>query len=35
VLLASASPYGRTLTPVTLRNYETMVRLAETWQRHA
>jgi uroporphyrinogen-III decarboxylase len=31
VLLPSASPYGRTLTPVTLPNYETMVRLVETW----
>jgi hypothetical protein len=32
VLLPSASPYGRTLTPVTLHNYEAMVRLAEAWQ---
>jgi hypothetical protein len=31
VLLPSASPYGRNLSPVTLRNYETMVRLAEAW----
>lgn len=28
VLMPSASPYGRTITPVTLANYETMVRLA-------
>jgi hypothetical protein len=32
VLLPSASPYGRTLTPVTLPNYEAMVRLVEAWQ---
>jgi len=32
VLLPSASPYGRTLTPFTLRNYETMVELAEQWR---
>lgn len=31
VLLPSASPYGRNLSPVTLRNYETMVQLTETW----
>jgi hypothetical protein len=31
VLLPSASPYGRELSPVTLRNYQTMVQLAETW----
>lgn len=31
VLLPSASPYGRTISPVTVRNYETMVRLAEEW----
>jgi hypothetical protein len=31
VLQASASPYGRNLSPVTLRNYETMVRLTEAW----
>ncbi len=31
VLLPSASPYGRTLTPVTLDNYEAMVRLVEAW----
>jgi hypothetical protein len=30
VLTPSAGPYGRNLTPVTLRNYETMVRLVET-----
>ena len=28
VLMPSASPYGRTITPRTLANYETMVRLA-------
>ena len=28
VLLPSASPYGRELTPVTLRNYQTMIQLA-------
>jgi len=33
VLLPSAGPYGRNLSPVTLRNYETMIRLAEAWQR--
>jgi hypothetical protein len=32
VLLPSASPYGRTLSPVTLPNYEAMVRLVEAWQ---
>jgi hypothetical protein len=31
VLLPSACPYGRTLTPVTLPNYEAMVRLVEAW----
>jgi hypothetical protein len=31
VLLPSASPYGRTLSPVTLGNYETMIRLVEAW----
>ncbi|MCX6877528.1 MAG: hypothetical protein NTW21_27525 [Verrucomicrobia bacterium] len=31
VLLPSASPYGRELTPVTLRNYETMLQLAAAW----
>ena len=31
VLLPSASPYGRDLSPVTLRNYETMVQLTEAW----
>ena len=29
VLLPSASPYGRTISPTTMRNYETMVRLVE------
>jgi hypothetical protein len=33
VLMASASPYGRTITPTTLANYETMVRLAKSWKR--
>jgi len=28
VLMPSASPYGRTITPTTMANYETMVRLA-------
>jgi len=31
VLLPSAGPYGRTLSPVTLHNYECMVRLAREW----
>jgi uroporphyrinogen-III decarboxylase len=31
VLMPSASPYGRTLTPHTLENYRTMVRLAEAF----
>ena len=31
VLMPSASPYGRKLTPHTLRNYETMVRRVEAW----
>lgn len=31
VLMPSASPYGRTLTPHTLDNYRTMVRLAQAW----
>lgn len=31
VLLPSASPYGRTLTPVTMHNYEAMIRLVEAW----
>ncbi len=31
VLLPSAAPYGRKLSPVTLRNYQTMVQLAEAW----
>ncbi len=29
VLMPSAAPYGRTITPSTMANYETMVRLAE------
>ena len=31
VLLPSASPYGRSLSPGTLRNYETMVQLVRDW----
>jgi uroporphyrinogen decarboxylase-like protein len=31
VLMPSACPYGRTISADTLRNYETMVRLACTW----
>ena len=31
VLMPSAAPYGRTISSTTLRNYETMVRLAEAW----
>jgi uroporphyrinogen-III decarboxylase len=31
VLMPSAAPYGRSITGTTLNNYETMVRLAETW----
>ncbi len=31
VLLPSASPYGRDITPRTMANYETIVRLAESW----
>ena len=33
VLMPSSSPYGRELSPVTLRNYETMVALASAVQR--
>ena len=33
VLMPSACPYGRTIAPNTLANYETMVRLATTWRR--
>ncbi len=29
VLMPSSCPYGRTLTPLTLRNYETMIELTE------
>jgi hypothetical protein len=29
VLMPSAAPYGRTISSTTMRNYETMVRLAE------
>lgn len=32
VLLPSASPYGRHLSPWTLQNYETMVRAVEEWR---
>ena len=31
VLMPSSCPYGRTITPDVLANYETMVRLAENW----
>ena len=31
VLMPTASPYGRTITPTTLMNYETMVRLASAF----
>jgi hypothetical protein len=31
VLMPTASPYGRTITPTTLANYETMVRLASAF----
>jgi len=31
VLMPSASPYGRTISPVAMANYETMVRLATTF----
>ena len=31
VLMPSASPYGRELSPLTLRNYETILRLVEAW----
>jgi len=31
VLMPSSCPYGRVITPETLANYETMVRLATTW----
>ena len=31
VLMPSSCPYGRVITPDTLANYETMVRLATTW----
>jgi uroporphyrinogen-III decarboxylase len=33
VLMPSASPYGRTITPTTLANYETMVRLAAEFSK--
>jgi len=32
VLMPSACPYGRTITPTTLANYTTMVRLAGAWE---
>jgi uroporphyrinogen-III decarboxylase len=35
VLQPSACPCGRTLSPVTMRNYESMVRLTEEWQRYS
>lgn len=31
VLHPSACPYGRTITPLTMTNYETLIRLAENW----
>lgn len=31
VLMPSACPYGRRISPKTMTNYETMVRLAENW----
>jgi len=31
VLMPSAAPYGRTISKTTMTNYETIVRLAETW----
>jgi uroporphyrinogen-III decarboxylase len=31
VLMPSSSPFGRTITAYTMKNYETMVRLAENW----
>lgn len=33
VLMPSACPYGRTITADTMRNYETMVRLAQGWNQ--
>lgn len=30
-LLPSASPYARVVSPATLRDNETMIRLAEAW----
>ena len=33
VLMPSACPYGRELPELALRNYETMVEMAENWQR--
>ncbi len=32
VLMPSSAPYGREITDTTMRNYETMVRLAENWK---
>ena len=32
ILHPSACPYGRTITPQTMANYETMVRLARNWR---
>ena len=29
--MPSAAPYGRTISSTTMRNYETMVRMAEAW----
>jgi hypothetical protein len=33
VLMPSASPYGRTITPTTMANYQTMVRLVREFRR--
>lgn len=33
VLLPSASPYGREVSPLALHNYEAMVRMVEAWER--
>jgi hypothetical protein len=32
VLMPSACPYGRRISPEVLANYETMVRMAKEWQ---
>lgn len=33
VLMPSASPYGRTITPSTMANYQTIIRLVKEWGR--